>query len=150
MYTRILVPIDGSATAERGLREAFSLASAQKQPAALQLLHVLADFSLMVEMASTYSFDATMQKLREQGQQLLDEARRRAGECGLHCQTALREIRQGRVADAIVAEAEKAGCDLIVMGTHGRRGFSRWTLGSEADQVVRSASVPLLLVRQPD
>jgi nucleotide-binding universal stress UspA family protein len=54
---------------------------------------------------------------------------------------------QGRVADVVVEEAAKSGCDLIVMGTHGRRGFSRLALGSDADLVVRSSPVPVLLVR---
>jgi len=50
----------------------------------------------------------------------------------------------------VVGEAEKAGCDLIVMGTHGRRGLSRLTLGSDAELVVRHAPVPVLLVRHSE
>jgi nucleotide-binding universal stress UspA family protein len=59
-----------------------------------------------------------------------------------------REVTQGRVAELIVDEAQKSGCDLIVMGMHGRRGFSRMAMGSEAERVVRFSPVPVLLIRQ--
>ncbi|NDZ18444.1 hypothetical protein C7T35_07685 [Variovorax sp. WS11] len=59
----------------------------------------------------------------------------------------LREVTQGRIANVVVDEARSSGCDLIVMGTHGRRGFSRLALGSDADLVVRQSPVPVLLVR---
>jgi nucleotide-binding universal stress UspA family protein len=53
----------------------------------------------------------------------------------------------GRAADAIVEEAGKWKADVIVLGTHGRRGLRRALLGSDAEEVVRNASVPVLLVR---
>ena len=52
-------------------------------------------------------------------------------------------------ADAILQEAKSAGCDLIVIGTHGRRGFRRALLGSDAESVLRESPVPVLLVRAP-
>jgi len=54
------------------------------------------------------------------------------------------------VAETILDEARLSNCDLIVMGTHGRRGLSRLTLGSDAELVVRSSHLPVLLVRDPD
>ena len=59
----------------------------------------------------------------------------------------LREMMSGPAAYPIVREARKVGADLIVLGTHGRRGVRRLVLGSDAEQVVRSASMPVLLVR---
>jgi nucleotide-binding universal stress UspA family protein len=59
----------------------------------------------------------------------------------------LHDVGGGRVADAIVEEARRSRCDLIVIGTHGRRGVSRAMLGSDAENVVRSSPVPVLLVR---
>jgi nucleotide-binding universal stress UspA family protein len=53
------------------------------------------------------------------------------------------------VADAIVEEAKTANCDLIVIGTHGRRGIDRVLLGSDAETVLRQSPVPVLLVRAP-
>ena len=53
----------------------------------------------------------------------------------------------GRAAEFIVAQAKKWGADLIVLGTHGRRGVKRLVMGSDAEQVVRTSPVPVLLVR---
>lgn len=64
------------------------------------------------------------------------------------CPCSLREVTQGRVADIVIEEAAKTACDLIVMGTHGRRCFSRLALGSDAERVVRGSAVPVLLVRR--
>jgi nucleotide-binding universal stress UspA family protein len=58
-----------------------------------------------------------------------------------------REIVGGPAADVIVREAKKQRADLIVLGTHGRRGMRRLVLGSDAEQVVRMSPVPVLLVR---
>lgn len=145
MYQHILVPIDGSATAEVGLSEAVRLAADQK--ARLRVLYVIDDFPLLLELASVSSFETSMQKLREYGQRLLAAASKRAGDADVHAETVLREISQGRIADIVVEEARNGACDLIVMGTHGRRGISRVTLGSDAEMVVRTSPVPVLLVR---
>jgi nucleotide-binding universal stress UspA family protein len=59
----------------------------------------------------------------------------------------LRESAGARIADVIVERAKRWRSDLIVMGTHGRRGVSRMLMGSDAELVVRNASAPVLLVR---
>ncbi|CAN7757826.1 universal stress protein [Variovorax sp. LjRoot84] len=145
MYQHILVPLDGSATAERGLREAMRLAAEQKGK--LRLLHVIDNLPMLMDMAAASSFETTMREVRAYGEALLAKSRKTATEAGVETETVLREVMQGRVANVVVDEAGKSGCDLIVMGTHGRRGFSRLALGSDADLVVRSSPVPVLLVR---
>jgi nucleotide-binding universal stress UspA family protein len=145
MYDRILVPLDGSATAERGLREAIGLAAGQKTK--LSLLHVMDDLSMLVEMSSVASYQEMLNGLRQYGEDVLAKAKRAAEEAGVQADTLLREVSKGRVSELIVDEAKKAGCDLIVMGTHGRRGFSRLALGSEAELVIRTSPLPVLLVR---
>lgn len=145
MYQHILVPLDGSAAAERGFREALRLAAEQKST--LRLLHVIDDFPMLMEMSAVSSFDASMRKVREYGEDVLSKAQAAAAALDVHADTVLREVTQGRVADVVVDEARASGCDLIVMGTHGRRGFSRLALGSDADRVVRASPVPVLLVR---
>lgn len=147
MYKRILVPIDGSDTAQRGLKEAATLASEQK--ATLRLLHVAVDFPYMVEMANTIDFEQYREGLHRYGLDLLDKAKAAAGGPGREVETQLRELKSGRVASIIVQEAKDAGCDLIVIGTHGRRGFRRALLGSDAEGVLRESPVPVLLVRAP-
>ena len=148
MYQRILVPLDGSATADRGLREAIALAADRK--CRLTLLHVVNDFPMLVEMSSAVSFQETLSFLTRAGEEVLAKAKAAATAAGVEADTLLREVRQGRVAEVIAEEAKKANCDLIVMGTHGRRGLSRMALGSDADLVVRTSPVPVLLVRQEE
>ena len=148
MYTRILVPLDGSPTAERGLREALALAASQK--ATLYLLHVVADFALLLEMSDAYNYEDMRKSLRQYGLEVLAKARAAAQTEAVHTETLMREVTGDRIGEVIVNQAQQHQCDLIVMGTHGRRGFSRVTLGSEADWVIRHSPVPVLLVRQPD
>jgi nucleotide-binding universal stress UspA family protein len=150
MYKQILVPLDGSATAERGLREAIALASGQKEIPRLVLLHVVGDFSMLVEMSAVASYQEMLDGLRRYGQDVLAKAKTAGAGAGIEADTTLREVTQGRIAEVIVDEARSASCDLIVMGTHGRRGFSRVAMGSDAEQVVRTSPIPVLLVRHEE
>ena len=145
MYKRILVPIDGSDPAERGLAEAIALARELK--ATIRLLNLTSDFVLMVEMSSAIDYEKFREGLNQFGQRLLAKASEQAKAQGVATETSLHDLDGGRVADAIVEEARKSRCDLIVIGTHGRRGVSRAMLGSDAENVVRSSPVPVLLVR---
>ncbi len=145
MYERILVPLDGSATAEAGLRHAIGLAAALKSR--LVLLHVMDDFALTVEMASVAEYEGMRAALRGYGQDALDKARKAAADAGVMSEAVLREQPQARISEVINGEAVRHRCDLVVMGTHGRRGFSRFTLGSNAEAVMRTSTVPVLLVR---
>jgi nucleotide-binding universal stress UspA family protein len=148
MYRRIMVPIDGSEASERGLREAIGLVHGRD--ARLCLLHVVDGFPLFAEPPAGVDVDAIQQSLRARGRSLLEKSRQAAIDAGAQADTLLREVLRGRVADIVVDEASKAGCDLIVMGTHGRRGLSRLALGSDAETVARSSPVPVLLVRNPE
>lgn len=145
MYQRILVPLDGSPAAERGLREAIKIASGQQ--ATLYFLHVVDDFRMLVEMTSVHSYDEMVRGLRHYGLDVLAKARHAADEASVHHEELLREVTNQRVAESIVEQARQHSCDLVVMGTHGRRGFNRIAMGSEAEQVARTSPVPVLLVR---
>jgi nucleotide-binding universal stress UspA family protein len=145
MYSKILVPIDGSPTAERGLREALALAA--PLGAKLVLLNVVDDYPILLDMGSALAFEETRRALLKLGEEVLDRARRQAAEADVPCECVLREVTSLRASDAIVDEAAARKCDLIVMGTHGRRGFNRLAMGSDAEIVVRESPVPVLLVR---
>jgi nucleotide-binding universal stress UspA family protein len=145
MYQRILVPLDGSATADRGLREAIALAADQQ--ATLHLLHVLDDMTVLAEVASNLAFQDLMASLRRHGEELLARAGQDAAAAKVACVASTRETTGGQIAEAIVQEVRSAGCDLVVMGTHGRRGLGFGAMGSDALQVVRLCPVPVLLVR---
>ena len=144
MYRRFLVPVDGSPTAERALLEAIVLAG---QNALLVLLHVIDDYPMLMQMSSMSAFEDLKRTRHRLGEDVLARARSKAEEAGVQADSVLREVVHSRPAEVIVEEAVEAHCDLIAMGTHGRRGVSRLALGSEADLVIRISSVPVLLVR---
>jgi len=148
MYNKILVPLDGSPTSERGFEEAVALARVMKST--LVLVHVVDTIPLAIDMVGATTWQDVSDGLRKHGQGLLDRARRSAAEHDVACEERLVEGRAERVADTLVAEARSANCDLVVMGTHGRHGFSHALLGSEAERVTRQCPIPVLLVRHPD
>lgn len=146
MSRRILVPVDGSPTSNRGLTEAIKMAKSQK--AKLCLLHVVDNSAITMapDMGGVYT-DQLFNLMRESGKKVLAKAAAAARSRGIKATTILVESITRPVADAIVTQAKKWGADLIVLGTHGRRGLSRLVMGSDAEGVVRTASVPVLLVR---
>jgi len=145
MYKRILVPLDGSATAERGLREAIALCAGQ--PTKLLLLHVVDDYPMLIETSSMNSHEEMMKSLRQYGLDVLAKGGKACDEASVKCETLLREVTGERVSDIIVDQAAQHACDLIVIGTHGRRGLRRLTLGSQAEAVARASPAPVMLVR---
>ncbi len=149
MYKRILVPVDGSATSAKGLEEAIRLA--KLTGASLELVNVVDEMSLAfgVEAYATYSQDV-LAALREGAREILEKAQQRAASAGVGVDTKAIETFGARVADLIVDEAVATKADLIVIGTHGRRGVGRLLLGSDAEQILRLAPVPVLLVRGTD
>jgi nucleotide-binding universal stress UspA family protein len=145
VYSKILVPIDGSPTARRGLIEAIKLA--KDQQATLRVVHVLDELILGPGSEAVMYLGNTLEILRETGRQVLAEAEKLALDSGLKVESAILEIMGGRAADSIVSEAGEWKADLIVLGTHGRRGAKRLVMGSDAEEIVRTAPVPVLLVR---
>ena len=147
MYARILVPIDGSATAQCGLYEAIALAG--ELGSTLHVLNVV-DARLLIGAVSSYMPpDALLDSWRAVGDRLVKEAASLARERGAVADGVVRCDPALRVCDVIVAEAKSSGAQLIVMGTHGRRGFKRVVLGSDAELVLRESPVPVLLVHGP-
>ena len=144
-YRRILVAVDGSAASNNGLREAIRLASAEG--ARLCILHVVNDYVVMASLGGVAPPRDLGPLLRESGERILARAKALAAKHRLNPIVVLREVLSGPAAESIVREAKKQRADLIVLGTHGRRGLRRLVLGSDAEQVVRSAPVPVLLVR---
>ena len=143
-YRKIVAAVDGSATSQKGLREALRLA--KSEGARLHILHVVNEYPAFVGVEGAPPVDL-VPVLRQGGERILVKAKATAAKSGVPVTTALREMIGGSVADAIVREARKIGADVIVLGTHGRRGVRRLVLGSDAEHVVRTASVPVLLVR---
>ncbi len=148
MYSRILVPVDGSHTSEFGLKEAVSIAKVNGSE--VLLVHVVNEFVFDYSyMAGMYSSDL-VDSLREGGKKILDEAQAVARQAGIAPARVMLETLGGGAAGLIVEQAREWRADLIVMGTHGRRGLARLAMGSDAEEVVRTAGIPVLLVRGPD
>lgn len=148
MYKKILVPIDGSESSLRGLDEAIKLAN--ETGAALRLVHAVNEFFIDAGYGAPFITPEIIESLREGGKNILNSAAARAGESGLKPETVLLDRLGARVADLILDQAKEWPADLVVMGTHGRRGLSRLAMGSDAEMVVRMSSVPVLLVRAAD
>lgn len=145
MYRRILVPVDGSSTAARGLREAIRLAKDQR--ALIRLIHVVDETMILGTAEAGVDMGPLLAGLVKTGRAVLRRARRMAEHSGMRAQIAMYESVGASAANAILRDAKKWRADLIVMGTHGRRGVRRLVLGSDAEQIVRQSPVPVLLVR---
>lgn len=144
MYRRILVPVDGSPTSKLGLQEAIKLAKATG--AKLRLVYAVNDFVIDSDYLTPPTYELLLEGLRIDGREILEEAKQMASQAGVEFTTDLLET-TGRVSELILAAAREWPADLIVMGTHGRRGLNRLVLGSDAEMVLRSAPVPVLFVR---
>ena len=148
MYKRILVPVDGSETANRALRTAVALAA--EQSAALHVVHVSEETPLYVSMDTLpYPPANLMEALHKEGEGILAEAVATARNQNIEADAKLLVIDgPGRgISEAIEQEAEHWDADLIVIGTHGRRGFRRLLLGSVAENLIRVSTKPVLLIR---
>jgi nucleotide-binding universal stress UspA family protein len=146
MYRKILVPVDGSATSDLGLQEATKLA--KLTGSRMRLLHVVDVLSLaMTGEGMVGAAGDLLNAARESGRTILRRAEASVQAAHLPVDTVLHENTSGRVAEIVAEEAASWGADLVVLGTHGRRGVGRLILGSDAEQVLRLAPVPVLLVR---
>jgi nucleotide-binding universal stress UspA family protein len=151
MFKRILVAIDGSATANRGLRAAMELAVDQR--ATVYAVHVVDSLGMISGLDGAYVpsayIDSFANGLRDSGRKTLAKAETFARSCGVAYKPVLVESFGQSIADTIVDQARKLRADVIVLGTHGRRGVRRMLMGSDAESVLREANVPVLLVRNP-
>lgn len=147
MYRRILVPVDGSAASDAGRAQAIGLA--RTEGARLRFLNVV-DESLGMGSAGIGTVDmrGLLQSMREFGEKSVEKAAALATKKGLRAEISIVPSRARHASDVILEEARKWRADLIVMGTHGRRGLNRLLLGSDAERVLRDTPVPLLLVRE--
>jgi nucleotide-binding universal stress UspA family protein len=144
VYKRILVPVDGSSTSLAGLKESLKLA--KNQHAKLRLLHVVDEMIVFNTPESSINVEPILKALERDGKRLLRKAEKLALSGGIKPEFEMWESAGGRIADVIVDRARRWRADLIVMGTHGRRGMNRMLMGSDAELVVRNAAIPVLLV----
>ena len=145
MFKHLLLPTDGSALSEDAVRKGVRLA--KEQQARVTAIHVLPEFHVL-----TYH-TAMLEDTREQfvancklqTEQFLSMVQRTAREEGVACET--RMVTSDHPHEAITRTAEQAGCDLIVMASHGRRRLQGLLLGSETQKVLTHSKVPVLVLR---
>ena len=148
MYNRILVPTDGSHTATLGLREAIKLAEAQGSQ--IRIIHVLDELLTVSSEIYGVLSDRIIEQLRKSGSAFLATAQTLARNAGISVETQLVETLGGPAGEYIVRAAKDWPADLIVCGTHGRRGLRRIVLGSDAEYIVSHSTVPVLLIRHAE
>lgn len=142
-YENVLVPTDGSDTAEDAVALGADLAA--EGDATLHLLSVLDVGNLGVDVRSEMKLDALKERVRE----TLDEGEGVADDADVASVTTAMEY--GMSVHATILEyVEEHDVDLVVVGTHGRTGFDRYMLGSVAEALVRTSPVPVLVVREYD
>ncbi len=141
MFSRILIPVDGSAASDAALSEALKFA--REQGAKMRLVYICEPLQYILAEGP---IDLTAE-IRRQGEKIISAAAAMAGKAAVPAEAVVVETADRRVAEAIVEEAKRWGADLIAMGTHGRRGFEHLLLGSVAEGVARRATIPLLLLR---
>lgn len=145
-FHHLLVPIDGSPTADKALDEAIRLA--RSSGAKVTLLHVMDALSHMTGFESGRHYaEQILPLMRSAGENLLAQAGQRVLAQGLQVECVLITEGPGRVFEHVADHARNNNVDLIVVGSHGRRGIGRALLGSDAEQIIRYAPVPVLVVR---
>jgi nucleotide-binding universal stress UspA family protein len=145
MYKKILVPLDGSATAEKVLPYVRTLAGRLKSQVELLGIIDIAELATRVSPEKARFLDTIVEEgVRESREYLAGTARTFMGG-DIKC-----TIDKGRAAEMIVEKGESDRTILIAMATHGRSGIKRWLLGSVAEKVLRGTANPLLLVRAAD
>ena len=145
MYEKILVPVDGSRTAAQGLKEAIQLA--RQLRSGIRIVHVLDEMPAVPPAIYGAMYDLMLEAWRKTGTSVLKAAQALTDGAGLTVDLQLLETLGGEPGEHIVRAARDWPADLIVCGTHGRRGLRRIVMGSDAEYILRHSPVPVLLVR---
>jgi nucleotide-binding universal stress UspA family protein len=147
MYQRILVPVDGSRNSDEGLIEAIAVA--RLTGATLRVVHVIAQpVAALAVDGVTDDVDQIYDVLHEGAAKIVADALERVRAAGLEADELVLESYNGQVHALVVQAATNWRAELIVIGTHGRHGIGRLLLGSDAEEILRSSSCPVLVVRR--
>jgi nucleotide-binding universal stress UspA family protein len=147
MYKRIAVAVDGSETSTMALNEAVKLGKVMNST--LLLLYVCEEMPIVwnTDGMTPFPLEELTKAFIDAGNKLLRQDKASVAESGLKVETKLVENYNGRIGAVISQEAEKWQADLLVVGTHGRKGINHLLMGSVAEGVMRTAKIPVLLVR---
>ena len=147
VFSSLLVPIDGSEPSDAASALAVRLAA--EQNAALTFVNVVETNKILASVIPGQGYAdpvPAVDALQNAGTAILADAVKRAQAAGVKAQSSLLE---GDCVQCIVAAAQDAHADLIVIGSHGRGGLTRLVVGSVAEGVLRQSSIPVLIVKAP-
>ncbi|HEY9038166.1 MAG TPA: universal stress protein [Roseovarius sp.] len=139
MYKHILISTDGSDLSLKGVEHGIGLG--KENASEITVVTVCQPYPLQ----SAATLDSWSAAQKKHAHEALTKAKQIAEKHGADITT--RQETNDSAAEAIVETAEKLGCDLIVMASHGRRGISRLLLGSQTSEVVSHSPIPVLVVR---
>lgn len=145
MYTRMLIPLDGSQVAEQVLPYARCLAKSLKIPVELLEVIDLEDLRLLANPERGRYLDTLLSERMEAGKTYLEAIAQSFQETQVTC-----VVEKGKAEDVVIERAASDKGTLIVMATHGRSGIQRWVLGSVADKVLHGSTNHLFLIRAND
>ena len=149
MYRKILVPLDGSELAECVLSHVGSIAKGCGVED-VTFVRVVEPFYMPSGEGAVYFSGKEVERInsenRAAAENYLSQLVSRTRYDGVNVQS---KVIAGKTAESIADYATKNEVDLIVIATHGRSGVSRWVWGSVADRILRSACMPVLMIRAP-
>jgi len=148
MYERIMVAVDDSETSQRALQVSIGLA--KSCGSRLEIVHAVDEsvFPTHARGGAMLVDPVLVQRAMEaEGQRVLDAAAESARNAGVPAETRVLASETHHAADQIAEAADAAKADLLIVGSHGRRGVQRLLLGSVAERLVRKANISVLIVR---
>jgi len=149
MYRRILVALDGSETSMRALTASLNLA--RQGGGRVRMVHVVEELAYLGGFDPYGASSGDLIKvIRENGEKVLANGLAAAESAGVEADTVLYDNFGERLPEAVADAAKQWNADLIVVGTHGRRGMGRVLMGSGAEQIIRLSPVPVLVIRAPE
>ncbi len=148
MYKHILLPTDGSKLAGKAVRQGIQFANSIG--AKVTVINVVPEYQMMMDEGFVMPNAAMLKKRFDEetakhSKKILDEVKAEAKAAGVRCDSV--SVSSGLPYEAIIKQAKKAKCDLIMMASHGRKGLSSILLGSETAKVLTHSTIPVLVVR---
>ncbi|KTD09119.1 universal stress protein [Legionella gratiana] len=143
MYKQIMVAVDGSKTSSLALKEAIQLA--KNQNSKLCVVHII---DTLYE--GDVDREAFVELIKKQGQEVLKSIKKKLNRVKIEFEMKLVELTpsKSQIAEKLVDEATGWSADLIIIGTHGRRGIQHILTGSVAEEIIRISKIPVLLVKK--
>jgi nucleotide-binding universal stress UspA family protein len=145
MFAHIMIATDGSALAQRAVAQGLALAKALGAKATAVTVTEPISALLVGEAAIAFPIEEYDKAASADAARILAGVSAQAAQAGVACDTL--HVSQRHPAEGIVEAAKAQGCGLIVMASHGRRGFSKLLLGSQATRVLTLSEVPVLICR---